>query len=84
MCEAIRGLVEDGRIAGEQRILTEMVCKKLRKNKQPTQIAEDLEEDEAVIRKICAVAEAFAPEYDCMAVYKAWRKKEGYKPILGE
>jgi hypothetical protein len=57
-------LVEMGRHDGEEYKLVRQVCRKLIKGKSIPEIAEDLEEDEKVIRDICLDAEEFAPEYD--------------------
>jgi hypothetical protein len=53
-------LVEQGR----RDMLISLVCRKLSKGKSIPEIAEDLEENEDVIRDICLDAEEFAPEYD--------------------
>lgn len=39
-------------------------------------LTEELEEDEAVIREIYDIALAFAPDYDCNAIYEAWKAKQ--------
>lgn len=57
-------LREEGIEEGEMRKLIEMVCKKLRKNKTSELIAEELEEEESVIKAICEKAQRYAPEYD--------------------
>jgi predicted transposase/invertase (TIGR01784 family) len=57
------GLAE-GKKEGEEYMLISLVCRKLSKDKSIPEIAEDLEEDEEVIRDICLDAEEFAPEYD--------------------
>lgn len=45
--------IERGLSQGEQKKLTELVCKKLQKGKTPQVIAEELEEDVTVIEEIC-------------------------------
>lgn len=45
------------------------VVKKLRKNKTVDTIADELEEEPEVIRRICLTAEACAPEYDVDEIY---------------
>jgi predicted transposase/invertase (TIGR01784 family) len=57
------GLAE-GKKEGEEYKLISLVCRKLSKGKSVSEIAEDLEEDEAIIRDICLSAEEFAPDYD--------------------
>jgi len=67
---------EDGVEDGAEQKLTDFVCRKLRKGKSPEVIAEELEEDLAVIKKISDAAKAFAPEYDFEKVYEAWKDRE--------
>ena len=57
---------------GENKIIGQ-VCKKLRKNKSLEVIADEIEEELSLVEKICEVAEAFAPEYECEKVCEAWR-----------
>ena len=45
--------------------------KKMKKNYPVEQIANELEEEEAVIRKIRDTAKQFAPEYDVEQIYRA-------------
>lgn len=58
-----RGL-EEGREEGLIKQLVMQVVKKLNKNKPVDIIADELEEETEVIRRICLAAEACAPEYD--------------------
>ena len=60
---------------GSTKKLIEQVCKKLAKGKSPQTIAEDLEEDSAVIEAICLAAQPFAPNYDVEAIYEAMHPK---------
>lgn len=55
---------------GQEKKLIEMVCKKLRKDKSPELIAEELEEEESVIKEICEKAKKYAPEYDIDKIYE--------------
>ena len=66
---------QQGRAEGERRKLIEQICKKLRKEKSPELIAEELEEELEEILRICDVANAYAPEYDCDEVYAAWSER---------
>ena len=59
------------RAMGQMCSLITLVVKQMKKNYPVEQIANELEEEEAVIRKICKVAEQFAPEYDVEQIYKA-------------
>lgn len=52
----------------------EMICKKLRKNKVPETIAEELEEDFSYVTQICDVAQGYAPEYDSREIYEKWKE----------
>jgi predicted transposase YdaD len=71
---------EDGRLEGRREginqgtsyKLMELVCKKLRRHKSVSEIAEDLEEDEGFIQKMYNVAEKYAPEYDVDKVMEEW------------
>lgn len=55
---------EAGLREGQVRHLVSLVIKKLRRAWSPDRIAEELEEDPAVIARICKVAAGFAPDYD--------------------
>ena len=65
-------LVDEGRAAGkaegELLKLVTQVIKKLRKNHSVSEIADMLEEDEATIRRICDIANKYAPDYDVEAI----------------
>lgn len=67
--------IEIGMEKGIEKGMLELICKKLRKNKTPDIIAEELEEDSEKIQNICEMATAFAPDYDCDKVYEAWKKE---------
>lgn len=67
---------ERGILKGESRKLIELVCKKITKGKIPEVIANELEEDEAVIQGIYEVALSFAPIYDCNKIYEEWKKSQ--------
>ena len=51
--------------------LIKAVCKKIVKGKDIAAIADDLEEDESIIRKIVTAAAKYAPEYDAAQIYQA-------------
>lgn len=67
---------ERGILKGESRKLISLICKKMTKGKIPEVIADELEEDEAVIQGIYEIALSFAPNYDCNAIYEAWKAKQ--------
>ena len=55
--------MERGVEQGSLRRLVNQVCSKLKKGKTPEEIADALEEPIENIRKICRIAEQYAPEY---------------------
>lgn len=65
---------EDGYNIGEISKLTDQVCRKLKKNKAPELIAEELEEDLETIQHICEIARNYAPEYDVAEIVKEYRE----------
>lgn len=65
---------EIGQAVGAEKKLIEMVCKKLQKGKSPEDISEDLEESLETVKRICAAAFDFAPQYDCEQIYQALHK----------
>jgi predicted transposase YdaD len=60
----------EGRRDGERYKLAVLVLKKIRKNYTIPEIADMLEEDEDVIRRICDVAKEYAPDYDAEKIIK--------------
>ena len=63
---------EEGEARGENYKLVSMVCRKLRKGKEPERIAEELEEEVELIQRICQTAKEFGPGYDEEKVFKAY------------
>lgn len=61
---------EEGKAEGSDLKLISQICRKLKKNKKPAVIAEELEEDIEVVNRICEVAARFAPEYDIEKIYR--------------
>ena len=61
---------------GEQKKLIRLICKKMAKGKMPEVIADELEEDVTIVQGIYEIALAFAPDYDCNAIYEAWKAKQ--------
>ena len=57
--------IEKGIAVGAQKKLIQIVCVRLQRGDQPEQIADDLGEETALIRRICTAAQTCAPEYDC-------------------
>ena len=56
---------------GKEEKLISQICRKLRRGKSVTQIADELEEDEIRVQSICDTAAEFAPDYDEDKVIKA-------------
>ena len=69
-------LVDEGRAEGRAEGLVTLVIKKLRKNYSVPAIADMLEEDEAAIRRICDIANKYAPDYDVEAICSELSKIE--------
>ncbi len=72
--ETWRIIAAEEREEGRDRLLVELICKKLRKGKDVEQIADEVEEEVARIKKICDVAQAFGPEYDTEKVFTSLQK----------
>ena len=66
---------KEGREEGQLKMLIMQSCRKLRKGKTASQIAEELEEDLPVIQNIVITAADFAPDYDTDAIFK-WMVSE--------
>ncbi len=73
--ETWRIIAAEEREEGRDRLLVELICKKLRKGKDVEQIADEVEEEVARIKKICDVAQAFGPEYDTEKVFTSLQKE---------
>ena len=72
---------EEGREEGQLKMLIMQSCRKLRKGKSASQIAEELEEDLPVIQDIVFAAADFAPDYDTDAIFALMiSKKESAVP----
>ena len=73
--------MEDGRAEGRREgadlKLISMVCRKLQKEKQPEEIAVELDDELALIERICETAEETAPEYDVDAIYQTLQNNAG-------
>lgn len=68
--------LEKGRREGIMGKLIEQVCRKLQKEKTPEEIAEELEEDEEMINKICIAVEKCGPNSDIKRVYRILEGEE--------
>lgn len=66
-----RDSLEEGIAQGEILKLISQICRKIRKGKTVAVIADELEEEEAVVERICEVAESFAPDYDEQEICRA-------------
>ncbi len=67
--------MEIGVSQGETLKLVSQICRKLQKGKSVAVIAEELEEDQAIVKQICEAAAPFAPNYD---------EREICKTVCGE
>ena len=65
----------DGFSDGKLTNLTELICHKLKKNKTPELIADELEQDLETINRICSIAASYAPEYDVSKIVKQLQAK---------
>ena len=68
--------IAEGLAEGREKKLIELVCRKMRKNKDVKVMAEELEEEETVIQRIYDAAMQTAPDYDKEKVYALLHKKE--------
>lgn len=64
-----------GEKQGREQAMIDLICRKLRKDKSPQVIAEELEENIELINRVCHTAEPFAPDYDSRKVYRAWKNR---------
>lgn len=60
--------------------LITLVCKKLQKGKTVADIAEDLEEDETLIKAITDIAEKNMPDYDAEKIWEEYASVSGRLP----
>ena len=67
--------VQEERQKGKDLTLIKQICKKLSKGKSVSVIADEIEEDEAFVDEICAIAEKYAPDYDEEKIYEEWKQK---------
>lgn len=77
---------EEGVKLGDRWRMVTLVCKKMKKNKELEEIAEDLEEEVEALQPIYRAAERFAPEYDPKLVFdeiERGRSKEIYDSTAG-
>ena len=78
MCNLGEGIKEEalvegriiGRTEGEYRKLISLIIKKIQKNKELNQIADELEESDEVIRPLYESVLKEAPEYDLDKIYE--------------
>lgn len=70
---------ENGYAEGQRRYLIEGVCKKLRKGKNVEIIAEELEEEISIVKKIYEIAQKFAPEYNIEEIMKVGTEEIKYE-----
>ena len=77
MCKALEEMCAEARKKGLEKGMMqykiEQLCKKLCCGKSVEQIAGEMGEKEQVVQEFCVAAVLFAPDYDSMEVYKAWK-----------
>ncbi len=61
---------------GTDKHLIELICKKLKKDKNINIIAEEVEEPIEKVKGICDIAAGFAPDYDVEKIYEAMSSKK--------
>lgn len=80
MEDALEVRYEEGFEAGSQKgrteLLVQLVCRKLQKGKTPDVIAAELEEDNALIRRICDAAERCGSDADTESICDALEKED--------
>ena len=62
--------IERGIKQGEIKKLIILICRKKQKSKTLEVIAEELEEDLELVKRIYDIADGFAPEYDVEKIYE--------------
>ena len=70
----MEGLAEgraEGRAEGKYMQLIEMVCRKLKKGKDASAIADELDENPKMIDRICQAAAQTAPDYDYEQIWES-------------
>ncbi len=68
--------IEKGIELGTDKHLIELICKKLKKDKNINIIAEEVEEPIEKVKGICDIAAGFAPDYDVEKIYEAMSSKK--------
>ncbi len=68
--EGVEEGMEKGLAKGEYMKLIQLVLRKLKKEKSPAEIAEELEEDAAIIQRICQAAGQCGLEPDGEQIYR--------------
>lgn len=67
--KGIKKGIQQGIQRGEELKLIDLVCRKIVKGKDISQIADELEEEESTIKKIYDAAMNFAPDFDVAKIY---------------
>lgn len=67
--KGIKQGMQQGIQRGEELKLIDLVCRKIVKGKDISQIADELEEEESTIKKIYDAAMKFAPDFDVAKIY---------------
>jgi hypothetical protein len=67
---------KEGEKIGDEKRLIGMICKKLRKGKDISTIADEVEEEVDVITPIVEAAKKYAPDYDVDVIYEELQKEK--------
>lgn len=70
-----------GEAKGDSRRLIRQICRKLRKGKDVRQIADEVEEEESLVRSIYNIASGFAPDFDEQKVIEAFERSEAEEEL---
>ena len=82
MCRAVEIYIErgmekgkkEGIKEGENKLLIELICKKLSKGKSVEVIADEVEESVNRVQLLCDMIREISPDYDAYKVYEAMSK----------
>ncbi len=72
----LQEMMKDEFEEGKQKHLIGQIIKKMSKGKDMETIADEVEEEIALVQVICNVANGFAPDYDVDAIYNALKSEE--------
>ncbi len=68
-----------GKEIGKELTLVQQICKKLIKGKSASVIADEIEEEEELVKEISVIAEKYLPNYDAEKIYEEWKQQNDLK-----